>query len=126
MEDEKPQTTHLPWIESDLSNIKDIEYLGNIYIGTPSSQKARVVFDTGSDWLTIKACLTEAHCHTKKVKAKDPQDQSAEDEPAQEDDPAIVKPDTAYFMNQTSTGSAVNNIGFPLSYGSANLEGFKF
>ena len=29
-------------------------------------------------------------------------------------------------MNQTSTGSAVNNIGFPLSYGSANLEGFKF
>jgi len=30
-------STHLPWIESDLSNIKDIEYLGNIFIGTPSS-----------------------------------------------------------------------------------------
>ena len=27
-------------------------------------------------------------------------------------------------MNQTQTGQAVNNIGFPLAYGSANLEGF--
>ena len=33
-------------------------------------------------------------------------------------------PDTVYFVNQTSTGKAVSNIGFPLSYGSANLEGF--
>jgi hypothetical protein len=109
-----------------LSNIKDIEYLGNIFIGTPTSQRARVVFDTGSDWLTIKSCLTEAHCHTKKVKVKDPSNLSEDDEPALADDPAVLKPDTAYFMNQTSTGSAVNNIGFPLSYGSANLEGFKF
>lgn len=38
----------------------------------------------------------------------------------------MEQPDTVYFMNQTVTGSAVNNIGFPLSYGSANLEGFKF
>jgi hypothetical protein len=37
-----------------------------------------------------------------------------------------MKTDTVYYMNQTSTGTAVNNIGFPLSYGSANLEGFKF
>lgn len=37
-----------------------------------------------------------------------------------------MKADTVYYMNQTLTGSAVNNIGFPLSYGSANLEGFKF
>ena len=56
-------------MRSELQNVKDIEYLGNIYIGTPQSQKAMVVFDTGSDWLTIKGCLTEAHCHTKKVKA---------------------------------------------------------
>lgn len=88
-----------------------------------------MVFDTGSDWLTIKSCLTEAHCHKKKVKAKKPGDLSAEDEPFDEMDKdarAVEKPDTVYYMNQTSTGSAVNNIGFPLSYGSANLDGFKF
>ena len=90
---------------------------------------ARVVFDTGSDWLTIKSCLTEAHCHKKKVKAKQPGDESKEDEPFDEMDQnaqAVEKTDTVYYMNQTSTGSAVNNIGFPLSYGSANLDGFKF
>jgi hypothetical protein len=61
----------------------------------------------------------------KKVKPKS--DSSVQDEPIDDDDPsAISKADTVYYMNQTSTGSAVNNIGFPLSYGSANLEGFKF
>jgi hypothetical protein len=86
------------------------------------------VFDTGSDWLTIKSCLTEAHCHRTLFKAKQPGDNS-EDEPFDNSDPnsqAVSKTDTVYYMNQTSTGSAVNNIGFPLSYGSANLEGFKF
>jgi hypothetical protein len=72
--------------------------LGTIYIGSPVSQKAKVVLDTGSDWLAIKSCLSDAHCHTPK----------------------------SYHLNETSTGEAVNNIGFPLAYGSANLEGFKF
>ena len=85
-----------------------------------------VVFDTGSDWLTIKGCLTEAHCHTKKVKPNG--GNQTTDEPYDEDsnEKPIIKSDTVYFMNQTTTGSAVNNIGFPLSYGSANLEGFKY
>lgn len=90
---------------------------------------ARVVFDTGSDWLTIKSCITEAHCHKKKVKAKNPGDDMAVDELVDDDDDqaeAVLKPDTVYYMNQTTTGQSVNNIGFPLSYGSANLEGFKF
>jgi len=90
---------------------------------------ARVVFDTGSDWLTIKSCITEAHCHKKKVKAKKPGDDMAVDELVDDDDDqaeAVLKPDTVYYMNQTTTGQFVNNIGFPLSYGSANLEGFKF
>lgn len=90
---------------------------------------AKVVLDTGSDWLTIKSCLTEAHCHMKKVRKKKPGEENKDDEPIDEGDPSVqsmLKADTVYYMNQTSTGSAVNNIGFPLSYGSANLEGFKF
>jgi hypothetical protein len=70
-----------------LVNVKDIEFLGEIYIGTPNSQPAKVVFDTGSDWLTIKSCLTEAHCHMKKVKPKKNGDLSELDELADEDDP---------------------------------------
>ena len=65
----------------------------------------------------------------KKVKAKKPGDNSDVEELADDDDPSQLsemKADTVYYMNQTQTGSAVNNIGFPLSYGSANLEGFKF
>lgn len=65
----------------------------------------------------------------KKVKSKKPGDTSELEELADEDDPSQrseMRADTVYYMNQTQTGSAVNNIGFPLSYGSANLEGFKF
>jgi hypothetical protein len=61
------ETSEKHILRSELTNIKDIEFLGNIYLGSPSSQVAKVVFDTGSDWLTIKSCLTEAHCHMKKV-----------------------------------------------------------
>jgi len=88
------------WIRNELVNIKDIEFLGEIYIGMPNSQPAKVVFDTGSDWLTIKSCLTEAHCHRKKVKAKKPGDNSEVEEIADDDDPVSeVKADTVYYMN---------------------------
>lgn len=59
------------------------------------------MFDTGSDWLTIKSCLTEAHCHRTLFKAKMPGDTS-EDEPFDDSDPngmAVSKPDTVYYMN---------------------------
>jgi len=36
-----------------------------VFIGTPYSQGAMVVYDTGSDWLTVKACLTDQHCNKK-------------------------------------------------------------
>ena len=95
------KNTQEQWIRSELKNVKDIEFLGKIYIGTPHSQMAKVVFDTGSDWLTIKSCLTEAHCHRSAFKAKAPGDTS-EDEPFYENDPtgpAVMKPDTVYYMN---------------------------
>lgn len=110
---------HLHLLRKELQNIKDIEFLGSIYLGSPTSQKARVVLDTGSDWLTIKGCLSEAHCHTRKIINLIEQNSKLKGKP-------VEQPDTVYFMNQTVTGQAVNNIGFPLSYGSANLEGFKF
>lgn len=47
-------------------NILNSQYLGNLYFGSPFSQKATVVFDTGSNWLTVtsdlcKKCKTHAY-----------------------------------------------------------------
>ena len=50
---------------TDMLNAKDVSYLAPVFIGTPLSQGAMVVYDTGSDWLTIKACITEKHCNKK-------------------------------------------------------------
>ena len=55
---------------TQLLNNRDVSYLGPIFIGTPKSQGAMVVYDTGSDWLTVKACLTDQHCNKKPDKKK--------------------------------------------------------
>lgn len=41
-----------------LYHVKDVEYLASVFIGTPVGQRARVVFDSGSNWLTVKGCIT--------------------------------------------------------------------
>lgn len=37
----------------------------------------------------------------------------------------VTSPDAVYFANNSMRGDTVNNIAFPLSYGSADLQGFK-
>lgn len=34
--------------------------------------------------------------------------------------------DAVYSANKSASGATVNNIAFPLSYGSADLQGFKY
>lgn len=48
---------------TELLNAKDVSFLGPVFIGTPMSQGAMVVYDTGSDWLTVKACFNDMHCN---------------------------------------------------------------
>jgi hypothetical protein len=48
---------------AELLNAADVSYLGPIFIGEPKSQGGMVVYDTGSDWLTVKACFTKSHCN---------------------------------------------------------------
>ena len=57
--------TNMRAVKTELLNAKDISYLGPVFIGSPRSQGAMVVYDTGSDWLTVKSCFTEQHCHMK-------------------------------------------------------------
>jgi len=44
-------------------NYHDAEYIGDIYLGAPDSQRATIVIDTGSSWLNVKACMTKRACH---------------------------------------------------------------
>ena len=36
-----------------------------MFLGLPHSQGAMVVYDTGSDWLTVKSCITKNRCNQK-------------------------------------------------------------
>ena len=42
-----------------MHNYHDFSYSGTIYLGSPESQAMEVVYDTGSDWLTVEG----ANCH---------------------------------------------------------------
>jgi len=146
-----------------------------------------VVYDTGSDWLTVKACFTKSHCNeeidkeaTIKKMTEAVANMSGEGQPSQnikkthknkmavlskkdrlekmmdalspdegDDDPdndgdgvmkplsnpskdkkkkkmePIKSPDAVYFSNTSMRGYTTEQIAFPLSYGSAELSGFK-
>lgn len=40
-----------------LQSFRDASYLGNVYLGAPKSQPAKVVFDTGSEYLIVTSVL---------------------------------------------------------------------
>ena len=49
----------------DLDNISNVQYLGALTIGGYESKK--LVFDTGSDWLTITSDICDDTCSSKAV-----------------------------------------------------------
>ena len=57
--------SNLKAIRTELLNARDISFLGPVFLGSPKSQGAMVVYDTGSDWLTVKSCFSEGLCHKK-------------------------------------------------------------
>lgn len=42
-----------------LENLNDALYVGTIYLGFPKSQPARVIFDTGSEYLGVTSSLCD-------------------------------------------------------------------
>ena len=42
-----------------LESVNDALFVGTIYIGSPVSQPARVVFDTGSEYLAVTSALCD-------------------------------------------------------------------
>ena len=47
-----------------MKNVLNTQYLGKMYFGAPISQEAIIVFDTGSNWLTVTSDLCQ-DCSTK-------------------------------------------------------------
>mmetsp|Transcript_1194 Transcript_1194/g.2181 ORF Transcript_1194/g.2181 Transcript_1194/m.2181 type:complete len:126 (+) Transcript_1194:246-623(+) len=76
-----------------MTNILNSQYLGDIYFGSPESQHATVVFDTGSNWLTVTSNLCK-NCHSQ-----------------------------AYDTTKSRTAIQVDERTLDQKYGSANLNG---
>jgi hypothetical protein len=89
-----------------------------------------VVYDTGSDWLTVKSCLSGKHCHKKVDEEKTLEKlansskngalANAEKVP-KPGSGAIMTVEASYNQSKTLTGFTSSPMGFPLSYGSADL-----
>lgn len=54
-----------------LDNLFNLFYLGPLYLGAPTSQPVKVVYDTGSTWLVLKSSLCK-NCQQKGVAVYDP------------------------------------------------------
>lgn len=46
-------------LQVPLTSRNDAVYMGTVYMGSPKSQPARVVFDTGSEYLAITSSLCD-------------------------------------------------------------------
>ena len=103
-----------------LENLNDALYVGTIYLGFPKSQPAKVIFDTGSEYLGVTSSL----CDDKKAgNFKFRVYDSAHNGFIKKDDPDRCKSneELAYDMHKSQTGKILSRTSSSLSYGSANL-----
>ena len=109
-----------------LINYRDAEYIGDIYLGGPVSQRATVVIDTGSSWLNVKSCFNNGHCHKHDYQSKPEKDWPGHLKHYRR---TVLrdknnKNGVVYHMNKTKTGHFTDfKKNFDLSYGSADLNG---
>ena len=118
-------------LDVDLYNYHDAEYIGDIYLGAPESQRATIVIDTGSSWLNVNSCMSKGGCH-KHTYDKASNKKEGEPEHLEHYKRVIMKNPKnrfgiAYYANRTKTGMEVDgNHAFNLGYGSADLTGWKY
>ena len=118
-------------MDVELLNYKDVEYIGEVFLGAPHSQRATVVIDTGSSWLNIKACLDPAHCHVHSYEKKGTKEKKPgylkDYRKTVLRDPTDTHNGIVYYTNKTKSGEETNKAAnFTLAYGSANLQGWRY
>lgn len=98
----------------------DALYVGTIYLGAPQSQPARVVFDTGSEYLAVTSALCDdSAAQNYKFKVYDAASNDFTSKAPQNRCPSL-----GYDMHKSQTSKILSRSSSKLSYGSANLQGF--
>lgn len=109
---------------------RDSEFIGDIFVGTPKSQRATVVIDTGSSWLNIKSHITDRHSHVNEYDKEDykfafPTFMKHYRKKILKD-PTNTHNGTVYYLNKSMSAEETDKPSFNLAYGSADLDGYKY
>lgn len=95
--------------------------MGTVYLGTPVSQPANVVFDTGSEYLAVTSALCDDSTSGNfKFKKFD----SATNSFVERDQTSQRCKTQAYNMHQSDSNKILSKASSKLTYGSAKLQGF--
>jgi hypothetical protein len=95
--------------------------MGTVYLGSPESQPANVVFDTGSEYLAVTSALCDDRTSGSfKFKKYDPgANQFVDRDQTQERCKTM-----AYDMHKSDSNKILSKASSKLTYGSAKLQGF--
>lgn len=95
--------------------------MGTVYIGSPDSQPANVVFDTGSEYLAVTSALCDDRTSGNfKFKKYDPNSSSF----VERDQKTERCKTQAYDMHKSDSNKILSKASSKLTYGSAKLQGF--
>ena len=108
-------------LQVPLESKNDAVYMGTVYLGSPNSQPANVVFDTGSEYLAVTSALcddsTSGNFKFKKFDA-------ASNSFVERDQTSQRCKTQAYNMHQSDSNKILSKASSKLTYGSAKLQGF--
>jgi hypothetical protein len=108
-------------LQVPLVSLNDAVYIGTVYMGSPVSQPATVVFDTGSEYLTLTSALcddsTAGNYHFKKW-------DSVQKQFVQREPPKKRCKTMAYDMHKSESQRVLSKASSKLTYGSARIQGF--
>jgi len=92
--------------------------MGTVYIGSPESQPANLVFDTGSEYLAVTSALCDDRTSGNfKFKKYDPNSSSFVERDQKEDRCKTQ----AYDMHKSDSNKILSKASSKLTYGSAKL-----
>lgn len=108
-------------LQVPLNSRNDAVYLGTVYMGSPISQPAKVVFDTGSEYLAITSVLCDDNtAGNYKFKKYDPLNGGF----VERDQMHKRCKTQAYDMHKSDSQQILSKASSKLTYGSAKLQGF--
>lgn len=108
-------------LQVPLISKNDAVYLGTVFIGSPVSQQAKVVFDTGSEYLAITSVLCDDEtAGNYRFKKYDPLSGGF----VQRDQIHKRCKTMAFDMHKSDSQKILSKASSKLTYGSAKLQGF--